>query len=149
MAVWLIDARGLAGLVDRSGWRSLRRTPRGGTTAAAAAEPSARPAPEPLAATTPADPEPVTTTARVAYETVEAPLEPLPTQSPRRDAKRVPAAYTAVEGAYRDVARVPLWRKLLSLASLLGILIVVAATVAALAGATIGLVAELVDGAIG
>lgn len=62
---------------------------------------------------------------------------------------RVPAAYTAVEGAYRDVARAPVWRKVLSLVSLLGILLVVSVTIAALAGATFGAVAELVDGAIG
>lgn len=88
-------------------------------------------------------------TSTVAYVPVEAPLQPLPTRSPRRDGKRVPAAYTAVEGSYRDVARPPLWRRALSLVWLLCILLVVAVTIAALAGATIGLIAELVDGAIG
>ena len=146
MAVWLIDARGLSELFGRLELRSLRRTPQRDTTRPDRPEvpDTGRDARfEPLA--------PASTTAVEAYEPVEVPLAPLPAQSPtgRRDGKRVPAAYTAVEGTYRDVARVPLWRKLTSLASLLGILLLVALTVAALAGATIGLVAELVDGAVG
>ena len=68
--------------------------------------------------------------------------------SPKRGAKRVPAAYTAVEGSYRDVARTPVWRKVVSLVSLLGVLVLVAGLVTALTGAAFGLVAELIDGAI-
>jgi hypothetical protein len=148
MAVWLIDARGLSELFGRLELRSLRRTPQRDTTRQDRPEVSetGRDARfEPLA------PAAATAATTVAYEPVEVPLAPLPAQSPagRRDGKRVPAAYTAVEGTYRDVARVPLWRKLTSLASLLGILLLVALTVAALAGATFGLIAELVDGAVG
>ena len=145
MAVWLIDARGLSGLFGRLELRSLRRTRQHDTTRA---DPPAVPDTGRDASFTPlagADlPAP-------AYEPVEVPLAPLPTQPAkgRRDGKRVPAAYTAVEGTYRDVARVPLWRKLISLFMLFGILVVVGLVIAALVGGALGVIAELVDGAVG
>lgn len=163
MAVWLIDARGLSSLVDRSGWRSLRR-PRASDTArdrapetpTHTASPGAELAPgslwqvpertQELPPPTGAAPGP---TPAVAYVPLEVPFEPLPRESVRRDGKRVPAAYTAIEGSYRDVARTPLWRKVTSLVSLVGVLVLVAAVATALTGAAIGLLAELVDGAIG
>ncbi|HSP04578.1 MAG TPA: hypothetical protein VLR27_13795 [Acidimicrobiales bacterium] len=140
MAVWLIDARGLSRLLGRFAPGSLRPTRPADTTRTETPEPAA--------------PEPALTSAATvatAYEPVESSFEPLPAPEPatRRDQKKVPAAYTAVEGTYREVARVPLWRKLVSLVVLLVILAVVGATIAALAGATFGLVAELVDGAVG
>lgn len=162
MAVWLIDARGLSALVGRVGGRSLRRTRVRGTAPTAGSargeplperrfEPLLPPAAEQRrdVATMPVGPGDATGT--VAHAAVEASPEPLPAPSPTgpRGGKRVPAAYTAIEGSYRDVARVPIWRKLVSLASLLGILLVIGVTIAALAGATFGAVAELVDGAIG
>lgn len=98
------------------------------------------------------DPSPTAEAAAVlTYEPVQTSAEPPPPTSPsgRRDGKEIPAAYTAIEGSYRDVTRVPLWRKLISLATLLAILLVVGVTIAALAGATFGAVAELIDGAVG
>lgn len=140
MAVWLIDARGLSRLLGRFAPGSLRPTPRASTTRPAAPD------------TTEATPAPVPSApAPVAYERVVAapgaPAGPVPVG--RRDRSKVPAAYTAVEGSYREVARVPLWRKLVSLILLLVVLALVAAAIAAITGATIGLVAELVDGAVG
>lgn len=162
-AVWLIDARGLSSLVDRSGWRSLRRPRAGDTTRSHALETPAHTAgsgaelaPGSLwevqertqELPPPAGPAPGPTPA-VAYVPLEVPFEPLPRESARRDGKRVPAAYTAIEGSYRDVARTPLWRKVTSLVSLVGVLVLVAAVATAIIGAAIGLLAELVDGAIG
>ena len=140
MAVWLIDARGLSRLLGRFAPGSLRPTGPSGTTGKAPSEAAA-----PEAALSPA------ATVVTTYEPVESSFEPLraPEPATRRDQKKVPAAYTAVEGTYREVARVPLWRKVVSLVVLLVILAVIGATIAALAGATFGLVAELVDGAVG
>jgi len=67
----------------------------------------------------------------------------------RRHRGDVPAAFTAVEGTYRDVAVTPLWRRGVSLLLLLGVLAGTGVAVAAVAGATLGIAAELVDGAIG
>lgn len=143
LAVGLIDGRGLSGLFGRIGGRSLRRTRPAGTTREAVTVAPVEPRDARFQPLLPAAPE-------LAYEPVDAPLEPLPARTPgRRDGKKVPAAYTAVEGSYRDVARVPVWRKLISLLTLLGILAVIGVVLAALAGATIGTIAELVDGAVG
>lgn len=150
MAVWLVDARGLSRLAGRSGGRSLR--PARATDTAPA--PTSVPAPErrfeplsvPWPDPTPAAVEPASV-GPVAYEAVEVPAGPSPARP--EGAPRVPAAYTAVEGSYRDVARVPLWRKALSLVILLVILVVAGLAIAAIAGATFGVVAELLDSAIG
>lgn len=127
-AVWLIDARGLSDLFGRFEWRSLRRTRQRDTTRHAAPR-----------------------VAETTYEPVAVAAEGLPARSATggRDGKRVPAAYTAVEGTYRDVARVPLRRKLISLVALVAILSFVGVAIAALAGATLGAIAGLVDGAVG
>lgn len=140
MAVWLIDARGLSRLLGRFAPGSLRPARRAGTTA----DPSPG---TPVAEPAPAAPRPEPD----AFEPVGTPLAPLPTSAPtgRRGQKKVPPAYTAVEGTYREVARVPLWRKLVSLVLLLVTLAVVGAGIAAVTGAAFGLVAELVDGAVG
>lgn len=136
LAVGLIDARGLSRLLGRFAPGSLRPARRGGTT----------PPPAPDAGPAVA----VAGGAPMAFEPVEAAYEPLPAPAAgRRRSDKVPAAYTAVEGTYREVGRVPLWRKLLSLVALLGILALVGTTIAALAGATFGAVAELVDSAVG
>lgn len=98
------------------------------------------------------EPSPTAEAAAVlTYEPVQTTAEPPPptSSSGRRDGEQIPAAYTAIEGSYRDVTRVPAWRKLVSLATLLGILLVVGVTIAALAAATFGAIAELVDGAVG
>ncbi len=140
LAVWLIDARGLSRLLGRFAPGSLRPARRAGTTA--------RPSPGiPEAEAAPAAPGPE----QAAFEPVGTPLAPLPTPAPtgRRGQKKVPSAYTAVEGTYREVARVPLWRKLVSLVFLLVTLAVIGVGIAAIAGAAFGLVAELVDGAVG
>jgi len=141
MAVWLIDARGLSRLLGRFAPSSLRPTWRRGTTAPEA--PPDAPA-EPAMTARAAGP--------VAFEPVETSFEPLaaPLPAGRRGRRgEVPAAYTAVEGTYREVARVPLWRKVTSLALLLAVLAVIAVAIAAIAGAVVGAVAELVDGAVG
>lgn len=67
----------------------------------------------------------------------------------RRRRGDVPAAFTAIEGNYRDVAVAPLWRKGLSLALLLVVLAGTGVALAAVTGAAIAVGAELVDGAIG
>lgn len=61
----------------------------------------------------------------------------------------MPAAFTAVEGSYHDVAVAPLWRKGLSLALLLAVVGATGVALAAVTGAAIAIGAELVDGAIG
>lgn len=156
MAVWLIDGRELSGLLGPLEGRSLRRTRRSDTTrepADVAEEPARHSRFEPLVPPGGEPPwseaSPVDATATMTYEPIEAPLEPLPTPPARRDGKRVPAAYTAVEGTYRDVARASLWRKMVSLVSLLGILVAIGVAVAALAGATFGALAQLLDRAVG
>lgn len=87
----------------------------------------------------------------MVFEPVETRSEPLtaPVGTARRGKERIPAAYTALEGTYREVARTPLWRKLVSLVLLVVILAVIGVAIAAIAGATFGIVAELVDGAVG
>ena len=156
MAVWLADGRDLSELLGPLRGRSLRRPRRSNTARVTASETDdtvRRRRFEPLLPPTsePAEhrhePTVAVPTAVAAYEPVEVPLAPLPPG--RRDGKKVPAAYTAVEGTYREVARVPLWRKALSLVSLLGILVVVGVAIAALAGATFGAIAEMVDSAVG
>lgn len=140
-AVWLIDARGLARLLGRFAPGSLRPTRRGDTTA------PAKPDPEPaVASSTAGGPVAVET-----LEPVDTGYEPLPSPvaAGRGGSARVPAAYTAVEGTYREVARVPVWRRLVSLVALLVILVVIGASIAALAGAVFAAVAELVDSAVG
>lgn len=153
-AVWLVDARGLSGLVGWFEGRSLRRSARRDTTPqrAGAPLPTAAAQAEATERFPIEEPSPTTEAAAVlTYEPVHTTAEPLPPTSPsgRWDGKKIPAAYTAIEGSYRDVTRVPPWRKLVSLVTLLGILLVVGVTIAALAGATFGAIAELVDGAVG
>lgn len=140
LAVWLIDARGLSRLLGRFAPGSLRSPRRAGTTATPS---SGTPATDP-ATVTPGPEQP-------AFEPVGTPLAPLPASAPtgRRGQKKIPSAYIAVEGTYREVVRVPLWRKLVSLVLLLVTLAVIGAGIAAVAGGAIGVVAELVDGAVG
>lgn len=139
-AVWLVDARGLSRLLGRFAPGSLRPTRRPGTTGPEAAD---------APVTVPVLSAPGT--GSVTFEPVETSFEALPAPVPagRRGSTKVPSAYTAVEGSYRDVARVPLWRKLVSLALLLGTLAVISVAIAAIAGAVFGAVAELVDNAVG
>lgn len=80
----------------------------------------------------------------VAVDAIPPPGPPL-----RRRRGGVPAAFTAVEGSYRDVAVVPVWRKALSLAMLLAVLFGTGIGLAAVTAAGLGLAAELVDSAIG
>lgn len=156
MAVWLADGRDLSELLGPLRGRSLRRPRRTNTARVTAPEADEtvhqrRFEPVPPPTNEPAEHEPTVAvpTTVATYEPVEVPLAPLPATSGRRDGKRVPTAYTAVEGTYREVARVPLWRKAVSLVSLLGILVVVGVAIAALAGATFGAIAEMVDSAVG
>lgn len=67
----------------------------------------------------------------------------------RRHRGGVPAAFTAVEGSWRDVAATPAWRKALSLVLLLVVLFLAGVALAAIAAAALGVVAELIDRAIG
>lgn len=140
MTVWLIDARGLSRLLGRFAPGSLRPTRHGGTTRPSSGHARLR---EPAPSTAGGGP--------VLLEPVGTTFEPLPapTAGGRRGSARVPAAHTAVEGTYREVAAAPLWRKVLSLLLLLVILAVVGVAIAAIAGATFGIVAELVDSAVG
>lgn len=151
MAVWLIDARGLSGLLGPSEGRSLGRSRHGHTSGATGDAPPETPREhrfEPLVPS-PAGPSASAAATTATFEPIEVPLAPRPGPTARRDRKRVPAAYTAVEGTYREVARVPVWRKAVSLGLLLGILLVIGVAIAALTAATFGALAELVDGAVG
>lgn len=144
MTVWLIDAPGLSRLLGRFAPGSLRPARRRATAPRTTPQPTAKAAvPEPALAAPAAEP--------IVYEPVETRFEPLtaPPTTGRRRKDRVPSAYTAVEGTYREVARTPLWRKLVSLVLLVVVLAVVGVAIAAIAGATFGIVAELVDGAVG
>lgn len=58
-------------------------------------------------------------------------------------------AVTAVEGAYRDVAEVPFWRRVVSLVLLVVIVGLLSVGVTVALAATVALVAELLDRAIG
>lgn len=178
LAVSLVDSRGLSRLVGRLERPSLRLPRRRHTTTATPGAPPA-PGPvelvEPAWVDPPAaedDDAPVVVQAEV-IETgavgevlaVRAPVSeatarftPLDAaratgrraeRSRRPDPRPVPAAFTAVEGTYREVARASSGRRLVSLVSLLAIIVVLGVAIAALAGAAIGAAAELVDRTIG
>jgi hypothetical protein len=128
-----------------------------GGTAALRVEPEPECAPgtgpEPTRELVPAGPPPVleVVAAPPDPERVSTPADPVRPTGPvrRRHPGRVPAAFTAVEGSYREVAVTPLWRKVLSLALLLALLIGIGVGLAAVTAAVLGIAAELVDGAIG
>lgn len=163
LAVSLIDSRGLSRLVGRFERPSLRVGRAGHTTPGAG--PTLRAAPGEL------DDQPVVVEAEI-IETdpagevvaVAAPasagsngtagqrsglLPAGPRRARRSDARSVPAAYTAIEGTYREVARPTLGRRLASLVSLVVLVALLGVGLAALAGAAIGAGAELLDRAIG
>jgi hypothetical protein len=141
LAIWLIDPSSLSRIVRRPDQSSLRSRRRRNTAvvtgpraavqvvdAAAAPAPRSAPAPGPEAIPLPA---------------------PQPGPVRQRTRGDVPAAFTAVEGTYHDVAVAPLWRKGLSLALLLAVLAGTGVALAAVTGAAIAVGAEVVDGAIG
>ena len=98
-------------------------------------EPLPEPLPEP-------EPEP---------EPVFAPLRPPVDEGPvrRRSAGAVPAAFVAVEGAYADVAGVPLWRRFLAVIAILAIAVLGGVAIAAVLAAVIGAAAEVLGNTIG
>lgn len=59
------------------------------------------------------------------------------------------AAVTAVEGAYRDVADVPWWRRVVSVVLLVVIVGLLSLAVTAVLAAAVALIAEILDRAIG
>lgn len=137
LAVSLIDSGGLSRLLGRLERFSLRGR-RARHTAPASSD-EAAPTPS-------ADIELVERAdGLVAVGGTRSPAHP----APRSGLRNVPKAYTAVEGTYRDVARLPWWRRAVSLVALAAIVVVLGAASAALAGAAIGAAAELLDGAIG
>ena len=91
-------------------------------------------------------------TAQLVSVTATATAPATAPDPPRRrapDPKHVPRAFTAVEGRYGDVAVAPIWRRLLSLAGILAIAVAVGVGLAALLGAVIGALAEILSNAIG
>lgn len=66
-----------------------------------------------------------------------------------RDPRSVPRSLRAVEGRFEDVARAPLWRRIASLAGIGAITVLVGVAIAAVLGASIGAVAEIVGNTIG
>jgi hypothetical protein len=161
LTIWLIDSSSLSWLGARREGRSLRSDPPDHTTAASPPAPVAAtpPAPDPAvhhgSGTGPApgpelEPEPTGELQVVAAGAApRLPRVDRPTGRRADRAERVPAAFTAVEGTYRDVVVLPWWRKLTSLVLLLAVLAGAGAVVAALAGIGFAAVAELVDRAIG
>lgn len=143
LAIWLIDPGSLSRMVRRPDQGSLRRSRRGDTAPLAVDERALEPAdPGPVPAPDPAPP--------TAAEPALVPLTAIPSGPARRRRRGdVPAAFTAIEGSYSEVAVAPLWRKGLSLALLLALLAGTGVALAAVTGAAIAVGAELVDGAIG
>jgi hypothetical protein len=150
LAIWLIDPDSLTPLTERLRLVSLRGDRGQGTTptdpvpeAVPEAVPEPEPEPEPamaVAATTPGTP-----TRPEPADLVQAPEGP-----PRaRRSTKVPAAFTAIEGTYRDVARVPLWRKVSSLALILVLLVGAGIAFAAILAGALAVAAGLLDRAIG
>jgi len=78
-----------------------------------------------------------------------APDPPARTAQRAPDPRRVPLAYTAIEGRYDVVAVSPLWRRLLSLVALTAIALAIGAALAAVAAAVFGALAELLNSAVG
>ncbi|HEU5084309.1 MAG TPA: hypothetical protein VFU14_13280 [Acidimicrobiales bacterium] len=178
LAVSLVDSRGLSRLVGRFERPSLRASRAGHTTPAPGSAAPHEVGGTPLGAATTAqaasvelDDQPVIVEAEI-IETdsvgevvaVAAPTAPpangtagqptalLPAGPPRArraDARSVPAAYTAIEGSYREVARPTLARRLASLVSLVVVVVLLGLALAAVAGAAIGAAAEVLDRAIG
>ncbi len=74
-----------------------------------------------------------------------------PPDAGRTDRRRgaVPAAYTAIEGTYAQVARAPWWRRVLSLAAIVLIAVAAGAGIAGIAAAIIGAASEVVTNTIG
>ena len=129
LAVSLSDHRAPWALVGRRRSASLRRAPTRGTSPSADAATGGRSA-APTRGTAASSGEVVA--GGRAYRRVTA--------SPRT---------TAVEGPWIDVARVPWWRRLVSLGLIVVIVGLVGAGLALAAGFAIATVAELVNGAIG
>lgn len=80
-----------------------------------------------------------------------APTRPPVERRPRRtpDPRNVPRAYTAIEGRFADVARAPLWRRILSIIGIVLIAVALGVGLAAVFGAIIGALAEILGNTIG
>jgi len=157
LAVGLVDPGSLRKATGRTGRRSLRAPRQQGTPRAEhrrSAPPTPAPVPEPLPGP---DPLPVgrevevvavgATGPALRRSSVPVAADEVPTRRRRRGG--IPRQFTAVEGSYRDVAVTPLWRKLTSLVLLLAVLFGAGVGLAAVAAASLGAVAQLVDRAIG
>ena len=72
-----------------------------------------------------------------------------PAELPRPGRDPVPAQFTAVEGRYADVAHAPLWRRVLALVGIVLITITFGVGFAAVLGAIIAAVGEVLSNAIG
>lgn len=75
-----------------------------------------------------------------------------PPEEPPRRYQRVgatPKDRTAIEGPYDEVALAPWWRRLVSLALIVAVLVLLGAGIAAVLGALFAAVGALLDGAIG
>lgn len=161
LAIWLIDPDSLTPLTERLRLASLRGDRGQGTTGEGPAAPSgeavpvAEPAPEPEPEPEPG-PEPRREPVMAAAAPAAAGAPPgdlvrTPTAGPPRGRRspKVPAAFTAIEGTYREVVRVPLWRKVLSLVLILLVLVAAGIAFAALLAGGLAVAAGLLDRAIG
>lgn len=161
LAVWSVHPDSRPRPTGRPGLRSLRASRPEVTTRDAASTETRSGPPVPADARQRAVPdEAVGAGTTAVLEVVEAPAEPDRVTAavdatlragPARRRRRgdVPRAFTAIEGTYRDVAVVTVWRKALSLALLLAVLFGMGVGLAAMTAAGLGVAAELVDRAIG
>ena len=101
-------------------------------------EPEQRPAPEP-------EPEPERRFAPLAFPTSGSTAGP----ERRRSAGSVPAGFVAIEGTYAEVARVPIWRRLLAVVGIVAIAVFGGVAIAAVLAAVFGAAAELLGNTIG
>lgn len=79
--------------------------------------------------------------------------EPEPPPRPRRQRETldgpVPAARTAVEGRYDEVATAPLWRRAMAVVGIVAITVTTGVAIAAILGAIIAAAAEVLGNTIG
>lgn len=113
-------------------------------------ESGARRAPAPAPVPVPSPAPPPRRESRPEPTPAPSPVAVAEAGPPRRSSRGdVPKAFTAVEGRLQDVARAPLWRRLVSLVLIVVIAVGVGAAIAAIAAAIIGAAAEILGNTIG
>lgn len=137
--------------------RSERGDPPDQPAAAALPEPD----PEPVAESAPTpEPEPIEapapllvgappTTADVAWSGPDQEPPPRPRRQREVVEGPVPAARTAIEGRYDEVALAPLWRRVMAVLGIVAITVTIGVLIAAILGAVIAAAAEVLGNTIG